>query len=95
MPIPDTLQGKLELWHETARVEKYSKGLFYNASWVALYLGQGVLPMHHDARATLPDPMRIVQAMENARANARRNDGHNAWPSRVPGIERERLAEVS
>jgi tryptophan 7-halogenase len=63
MRVPDTLEAKLELWRETGRIEKYSQGLFYNASWVAVYLGQGVRPDRHDGRATLPDPMRIITAM--------------------------------
>jgi tryptophan halogenase len=63
MRVPDTLEGKLELWRETGRVEKYSQGLFYNASWVAVYLGQGVRPDRYDARATLPEPMRVLRAI--------------------------------
>ncbi|WP_428027265.1 tryptophan halogenase family protein [Altererythrobacter sp.] len=67
MEIPDTLAGKMELWRQTGRVEKYSEGLFYDASWIAVYVGQGVLPERHDPRTALPEPERIARAMENLR----------------------------
>ena len=63
MDVPDTLKGKMELWRETGRIEKYSDGLFYDASWIAVYLGQGVMPMRHDPRAGLPDPAQVSAAM--------------------------------
>lgn len=63
MEVPDTLRAKMELWHETGRIEKYSDGLFYDASWIAVYLGQGVMPRRHDPRAALPDPVQVSAAM--------------------------------
>ncbi len=63
MEVPDTLHEKMELWRETGRIEKYSDGLFYDASWIAVYLGQGVAPCRHDGRAALPDPARISAAL--------------------------------
>jgi len=67
MEVPDTLAGKMELWRETARVEKYADGLFYDASWIAVYLGQGVVPERYDPRVALPDPARISRAMGSLR----------------------------
>jgi tryptophan halogenase len=63
MSVPDSLAEKLALWREAGRVEKYSDGLFYDASWIAVYLGQGVMPERHDARAQLPDPTQVRRAM--------------------------------
>ena len=64
MEVPDTLKGKMELWRETGRIEKYSDGLFYDASWLAVYIGQGVLPKSHDSRVSLPDPAQVSAAMQ-------------------------------
>jgi tryptophan halogenase len=64
MEVPDTLKGKMELWRETGRIEKYSDGLFYDASWLAVYIGQGVLPHSHDSRVGLPDPAQVSGAMQ-------------------------------
>ena len=63
MTVPDSLAGKLELWREAGRVEKYLSGLFYEASWVAVYLGQGMMPKHHDARVALAEADRVASAM--------------------------------
>lgn len=94
MSIPDSLASKLELWREAGRIERYSEGLFFEASWVAVYLGQGVRPRHHDARATLPDPVGVASAMRGLR------EAVAAEVSSMPGHRQfleqraERLAEV-
>ena len=67
MAVPDTLAEKMALWREAGRVEKYSDGLFYDASWIAVYLGQGVWPERHDARVRLPDPAQVARAMAGLR----------------------------
>ncbi len=55
---------KLELWRRTGRIAKYADGLFYDASWIAVYLGQGVVPQAHDPRVQLPDPAQVSRAMD-------------------------------
>jgi tryptophan halogenase len=67
MAVPDTLAEKVALWRETGRIEKYSDGLFYDASWIAVYIGQGVLPERHDPRVQLPDPAQVARAMDGLR----------------------------
>ena len=44
-------------------METYGDGLFYDASWIAVYLGQGMLPERHDARTALADPARVEAAL--------------------------------
>src|SRR5690606_29828393 len=63
MEVPDTLREKMELWRQTGRIEKYSDGLFYDASWIAVSLGQGVAARRLDARAALPDPLNVSAAL--------------------------------
>jgi tryptophan halogenase len=67
MAVPETLAKKMALWRQSGRVEKYSDGLFYDASWIAVYLGQGIVPERHDARAQLPDPAQVARAMNGLR----------------------------
>jgi tryptophan halogenase len=67
MAVPDTLAEKMALWREAGRVEKYSDGLFYDASWIAVYIGQGVWPRRHDPRVQLPDPTQVGRAMNALR----------------------------
>lgn len=64
MEVPDSLAEKLELWRRAARIEKYSDGLFYDASWIAVYVGQGMLPERHDPRAAFADPARVKGALD-------------------------------
>ena len=67
MTVPDSLADKLELWRKAARIEKYSDGLFYDASWIAVYVGQGMLPERHDTRPALGNPQQLAQATERLR----------------------------
>jgi len=72
MAVPDSLAGKMALWRETGRVEKYADGLFYDASWIAVYLGQGVVPERHDPRAALPRPEQVARALASLQDAIRR-----------------------
>lgn len=64
MEIPETLAGKIELWKRTARVEHYSEGLFFEPSWVSVYLGQGMIPNSYDPRADIPEPDALQRALD-------------------------------
>lgn len=63
MQVPDSLSEKMELWRRTARVAKYGEGLFFEPSWVAVYLGQGIIPEGWDSRVALPDPPALKRAL--------------------------------
>ena len=89
MPIPDTLADKLELFRRRGRVVKYREGVFLDASWIAVYLGQGVVPEGHDLRADAPPAESIARG--NAPA-ARRDPRHGR--SACPTIARISTATV-
>ena len=55
MEIPNSLQDKLLLFKERGRVIKYDHGLFLTPSWVAVYLGQGIVPRDYDWRVDQMD----------------------------------------
>jgi len=65
--LAGNISHKLELWRRAGRIETYADGLFYDASWIAVYVGQGWLPDHHDPRVTLADPMRVKAALDRLR----------------------------
>lgn len=65
MELPDSLAGKLELWRESGRIEKYGEGLFLEPSWVAVYLGQGMMPERYDPRADNPAPPALKRALDD------------------------------
>ena len=86
MTIPTTLATKLALWRASAQVSKYSHGLFLEPSWVAVYLGQGVVPDGWDPRADLPDAAGLDRALGSlAQAIAERVA---AMPSHDAALER-------
>ena len=95
MRVPDSLSDKLQLWRETGRIEKYSDGLFFDASWIAVYVGQGWLPQRHDSRTGMVDPERLKAAADRLRreiaSEVSRMPGHREYLER----ETSRLAEAS
>ncbi|MBJ6121803.1 tryptophan halogenase family protein [Sphingomonas mollis] len=44
MPIPDSLDQKIELFRETGRVFRKNEELFAENSWVQVMMGQGIVP---------------------------------------------------
>ncbi|WP_268795751.1 MULTISPECIES: tryptophan halogenase family protein [unclassified Sphingomonas] len=64
MEVPDTLAAKLDLWRATGRVERYGEGLFFEPSWIAVYLGQGVIPAGYDPRADIPPDAALARALQ-------------------------------
>src|SRR3954462_1649675 len=71
MSVPDSLQEKIELFRRRGRVVKYREGVFLDASWIAVYLGQHVVPEGHDIRADGPPPDALLRGMETFRREGR------------------------
>jgi tryptophan halogenase len=67
MPIPDSLAWKLEQFRAAGRVVAANDELFTPASWVAVMLGQGVMPEHYDPLADLPDSKKIADQLASLR----------------------------
>ncbi|MDG6079263.1 tryptophan 7-halogenase [Erythrobacter litoralis] len=87
MAVPDSLAAKMDLWRKAGRIEKYADGLFYDASWIAVYVGQGLLPDKHDTRTAFADPHRVAAALERLRQEI---DGEVArMPVHVAYLKRE------
>ncbi|MBO6730598.1 MAG: tryptophan 7-halogenase, partial [Maricaulis sp.] len=51
MEIPASLQEKIDLYSARGRVARYQQGLFLEPSWLAVYLGQGLVPGQPDPSA--------------------------------------------
>jgi tryptophan halogenase len=71
MSVPDSLKEKMELFRRRGRVVKHREGLFLDASWVAVYIGQRVLPESHDQRVDMLPQSVLLQNMESLRAAIR------------------------
>lgn len=51
MEIPDTLADRMALFRRGGYVVRYKDGLFLQPSWIAVYLGQRIVPQGYDRRA--------------------------------------------
>jgi tryptophan halogenase len=50
MTLPQSLQEKLEAWERRGYVVRYEHGTFLPPSWVAVMMGQNLIPESYDAR---------------------------------------------
>lgn len=48
MDVPDSLNHKLELFRDSGRIFRFQDELFAENNWLAVMLGQGVMPARHD-----------------------------------------------
>ena len=68
MPVPDSLQQKIDLFRETARVFRRNEELFAENSWVQVMMGQGIAPQsHHPIAEKLSDDelTRLLQLLRD------------------------------
>jgi tryptophan halogenase len=68
MDLPDTLQHKLELFKEHGRVFRYNNELFDVPSWVAVMLGQHVMPVAVDPLADSMPEAEVLRAASELRS---------------------------
>lgn len=67
MSIPGSLERKMALFKQTGHVESYRNGLFMTPSWVAVYIGQGYLPNHIDARVKHFPRQKVQEYLQSIR----------------------------
>lgn len=72
MTLPDSLAEKLDLFRSRGTVQKYQEGLFTHPSWVAVMLGQGVIPRHYHPLADKPPEDNLVPGLAGLRETIRR-----------------------
>jgi tryptophan 7-halogenase len=72
MDVPDSLATKLDLWRAKGRVFRQGRELFATASWVAVLLGQGIVPEEQEPAANAMDSAFISNAMDQMRLSYRR-----------------------
>ena len=76
MDLPDSLAAKLELWRAKGRLFREGRELFGTPSWVAVLLGQGIVPEAHEPAADALDPELIADALDKMRTSYRRMAEH-------------------
>jgi len=71
MPIPDTLERKMDLFRSRGHVVAFAEESFEEASWVTMYAGFGLLPSQHDARVDRMDIQVLARELASIRAAIR------------------------
>jgi len=89
MPIPDSLEQKIELFRETGRVFRKNEELFVENSWVQVMMGQGITPQsHHPIAEKLTDD-ELARLLSTIRDSVTRTVGslpqHAAYVARYCG----------
>ncbi len=73
MTLPDSLQEKIDAWLTRGYVLNYEFGVFLPPSWIAVMLGQNLLPKAYDPRAdrlALSDLANALQRVKTETAHA-------------------------
>jgi len=86
MAIPDELQHKIELFRSRGRIARYDDQLFVEASWVAVFMGQGVIPESFDPLAGVQDLEMIRKRLAQMRRDI--SEAVTALPSHQDFIDR-------
>ncbi|TSB05034.1 tryptophan halogenase family protein [Sphingorhabdus contaminans] len=76
MDVPDSLSTKLDLWKSKGRLFREGFELFGTASWVAVLLGQGIVPAETEPAAFAIDPAMTSDALEKMRTSYTRMAEH-------------------
>ncbi|MFM7350195.1 MAG: tryptophan halogenase family protein [Erythrobacter sp.] len=64
MPIPDSLQYKIDHFREHGMLVAEPQELFANPSWIAVYLGQGIVPKRAPALAHMRQGVPVAQRFQ-------------------------------
>jgi tryptophan halogenase len=67
MSIPETLQRKIDLFRDRGRFFRYDDELFVDANWIAIMLGQGIMPDGYDPLADTLDVQQLHDTAERLR----------------------------
>jgi tryptophan halogenase len=67
MSIPDSLQHKIDLFTEAGRVFRYDEELFSKPSWVAVLLGQNIIPKTSDPIVSSLPVNQVAHSLDSMR----------------------------
>lgn len=68
MDVPDSLTERMELFREAGRVFRYEDELFSKPSWVAVLLGQNIVPKSIDPIVTTVDRAGITRSLQSMKS---------------------------
>jgi len=69
MTLPDSLQAKIDNWLMRGHISRYDFGAFLPPSWLAVFIGQNLIPKNCDIRVNKMTSKDIQTQAEDIRAN--------------------------
>ena len=90
MTLPDSLQEKIDAWMARGYVLKYDFGVFLPPSWIAVMLGQNLMPEGFDPRANQIAESQLLQMLARVREETAR--AADATPDHATFIKRHGAA---
>ena len=72
MEIPDSLRHKMELFRRTGRLAQLGADIFQDPNWLAVLIGQNIMPERYDPIADTVPLAEVRQFMASARAGIRK-----------------------
>ncbi len=92
MDIPDSLSRKIELFRSKGRIFRFEDELFGESNWLAVLLGQGIVPRTWDPVVDSVDPQEALRTMRQVHQAihdvARRMPTHQAYIDRYCAAEK-------
>jgi tryptophan halogenase len=67
MDVPEKLSAKLDLWRSKGRIFREGAELFSTPSWVAVLLGQGIVPEDYEPAAEAMDAAELSDVIDRMR----------------------------
>ncbi|BBO29612.1 tryptophan halogenase [Alteromonas sp. I4] len=67
LTLPDSLQTKIELWLSRGYIQRYEFGVFLPPSWIAVLLGQNLMPTGFDPRVNNTSDAEFIHTSERMR----------------------------
>lgn len=86
MDVPGSLKEKMELFGHSGHIEQYREGLFTRPSWLAVLIGQGLMPANHSPLADNGSLDRLLGELDELRSEI--SDRVDEMPSHRRFIER-------
>lgn len=69
MEIPESLKTFIEAFKANGYTPKYQKGLFLTPSWVAVLIGQGIIPNNYHHNAELLSSDKLTRSLDNLKSH--------------------------
>lgn len=93
LDVPDSLAHRIALFAGDGQFDDYEQGLFLQPSWLAVMLGQNIVPKHYDERVDRIDPQQLEQQLIAMRQRISQVvDQMPAHPTYLSGFCRMRAA---